>query len=1308
MDSSKRLKITSLIVLIAILGAIAIFLRGPHMSNSLKRIILPELETATGNKVIAQKIYINIFPLFIEAKNLKMFDEDGTRIFFAKRVKAYVDLAGLLDKDVTIRRLVIKEPELTIDRQKADGIMEHINAYLAQEGGSKVKVRVRAVEVQDSRTEYMDQETRTSISISGVSGEIITGKVQKIRTTTGKVTVAREGWPELSAEVSSALSLEKGTLRIDKISISSMGSELSGSGEIEKDVLRAKTGIKLAVKSVKDLFHLDGPGVGQLNARGDVTYRDHKLILDMKLSGSFYLETLMELLRVEEKVEGLVEVKGGIKGPLNDIAGSGTAVLRNGNLFEVEVDYLESGIAYADGVMNFTAGKGSLYNGTAKASASIQLPVVNSFTLDINFSDVDSRPLFSLIGWDPGVQPGKVTGTLNSSGRYFNPAGSFRFSSMSRGKDVLGRISGIEGFYSMTDTSLLTLSDVKLHSDKTTVTANGLVDVRRKSLDLECVLKTADVTDLTAPHYAELQGRGEFYGRVTGSFDDPIISGRVRMADSIIEGYLTGKLDADVTYKKDLFRTSEFVLSRGEEVHRIKGSIHFRKAAEIFELGGAEFDLKAVLSNADLKRFIGIFYPEFKAEGEFSSSFTLRGPADNPSIHGSATILKSVVYDVPVDSASFTVNYVNGELALSNAKLRKGKSHLQGDFVLLPDSTFRYKGFSDHLHISDLVTVPAKGDATFSLKSEGQGTFENPLIRIDANLKDGMLQGRSIGAGTFTASIREKNISVKGRLVDGKIAVDAKGRLEGELPWDATIDIQTGRYDFLVSSFLKDVPDDLILNLSGSVVMNGTKNRINASSTIKHMVLSMYGYSFANETEMRLELQERKFILSNVSLRSGDTVLRAKGDMTLGKEYNLSFEGSSALSPFKSLSSRLGILKGNAEFVMEISGDWDTPKIYGGMTLEEGTIGLKEFPHRIGSLSGYLYIDNDRVILQRLAGKVGGGDIDLSGVLYLQKFRFKRFSVEAKLNNISTAVSKDFSINYGGNILYKGTPSAQTISGEIAINNARYRERVEWKSWLLKAKAADKIKTEISDLENAVLNIKISGNNNMHIDNNVSRAVVSADMILRGTVYRPVLFGRLESREGTVYFRNNDFRIVHASADFSDPNRINPVIEIASETTVQGYKIKMNLEGQLDHFNMALSSDPPLKELDILALLTVGRTSGELKGLESGIGAGEATSFVTGKLQDVLEERIRSITGLDRLQIDPYISKNTGTVEPRVTISKRLMGDKVFVTYATPVGSVEEQIIKLEYLMGKNVSLIGIRDERGILGGDVRFRFEFK
>jgi translocation and assembly module TamB len=215
-------------------------------------------------------------------------------------------------------------------------------------------------------------------------------------------------------------------------------------------------------------------------------------------------------------------------------------------------------------------------------------------------------------------------------------------------------------------------------------------------------------------------------------------------------------------------------------------------------------------------------------------------------------------------------------------------------------------------------------------------------------------------------------------------------------------------------------------------------------------------------------------------------------------------------------------------------------------------------------------------------------------------------------------------------------------------------------------------------------------------------------MIVKGTISKPVLFGRIESKDGYVYFRNNEFRIIFASVDFADPNRIKPVVNLTAETNVKGYNIRLNLEGMTDHFNLALSSDPHLEEMDILSLLTVGQVGKELKGVAGGIGAGEATSFITGKVQDVVEERLRTITGLDRFQVESSYSTTTGTVSPKVTVSKRLIGDKLFVTYSNVLSAELEQVLKVEYLLDKNISLIGIRDEIGSVGGDIKFRFEFK
>ena len=60
-----------------IISVLILVVRGEFVSNLLKGVILPELEDATGQKVTVQKLYLNLFPLFIEANGLKIADGSG-------------------------------------------------------------------------------------------------------------------------------------------------------------------------------------------------------------------------------------------------------------------------------------------------------------------------------------------------------------------------------------------------------------------------------------------------------------------------------------------------------------------------------------------------------------------------------------------------------------------------------------------------------------------------------------------------------------------------------------------------------------------------------------------------------------------------------------------------------------------------------------------------------------------------------------------------------------------------------------------------------------------------------------------------------------------------------------------------------------------------------------------------------------------------------------------------------------------------------------------------------------------------------
>ncbi|MFQ5949165.1 MAG: hypothetical protein ACE5J1_00570 [Nitrospiria bacterium] len=81
------------------------------------------------------------------------------------------------------------------------------------------------------------------------------------------------------------------------------------------------------------------------------------------------------------------------------------------------------------------------------------------------------------------------------------------------------------------------------------------------------------------------------------------------------------------------------------------------------------------------------------------------------------------------------------------------------------------------------------------------------------------------------------------------------------------------------------------------------------------------------------------------------------------------------------------------------------------------------------------------------------------------------------------------------------------------------------------------------------------------------------------------------------------------------------------------------------------------------------------------------------------------------MQIDPTTgraddSKSSNSM--RLTAEKRLLEDRLIVVYSTTLDPSEEDLIRMVYEVSKNISLVGNRDDRGRIGGDIRFRFEFR
>src|SRR5208283_2703891 len=205
--------------------------RGPDISNTLKRIILPELENATGRKFVAQQIYINLLPLFVEIKGLKSFDDNGEKILDVQRVKGYIGLSGLIRKKLIVKRLVLKEPELRTDRKQLEEISANIKQYLAKPTQMPIKLEVKSLSVIDAAISYKDSNYKADME--GFDADVIINKTPKFIVSSRKVFFNMKGLHEAKGSLDAIFFLRNTLVDVKKFKITSYKSDIRTSGSLD-------------------------------------------------------------------------------------------------------------------------------------------------------------------------------------------------------------------------------------------------------------------------------------------------------------------------------------------------------------------------------------------------------------------------------------------------------------------------------------------------------------------------------------------------------------------------------------------------------------------------------------------------------------------------------------------------------------------------------------------------------------------------------------------------------------------------------------------------------------------------------------------------------------------------------------------------------------------------------------------------------------------------------------------------------------------------------------------------------------------
>ncbi|HNG91168.1 MAG TPA: translocation/assembly module TamB domain-containing protein [Acidobacteriota bacterium] len=477
-------------------------------------------------------------------------------------------------------------------------------------------------------------------------------------------------------------------------------------------------------------------------------------------------------------------------------------------------------------------------------------------------------------------------------------------------------------------------------------------------------------------------------------------------------------------------------------------------------------------------------------------------------------------------------------------------------------------------------------------------------------------------------------------------------------------------------------------------------------------------YEITNEGPVKLSANASEIEFQQFRLKGEDTRLSITGRIGAAGKTTLGLDGDVNLKFLRNVTKNTLYTSGVARLKAAVSGTLDDPRITGTADIDRFAMQVKDFPLILENGGGRVLFTNNQAQIDTFTADAGGGKVELSGGAVIDTLKpvGLRWRFGLRADNVRMNYPQDVRSLLDGDLVYQGNLKLQILQGTIKVKRAEYTERTDLVSLLQSTLAATA--SNSSDLQATVspqsqlrFDVRLEAPESLFVRNNLADMVGTASLRLSGSSTDPRLIGRVVISRGQLELRNDRYQITRGIVVFPEARSEKVFFDIQAETELQNYRVIVGATGNPDKFSSILRSEPALPQSSIVTLLATGNLppSGQSQNdpyttTQTGVSA--ASSLVAELFSERVEERTNKIFGINRFQIDPLLVGRGNDPTARVTIGRRITKD-LSITYSTNLATTQEQIILVEYRLSPTVSVIGIRDQRGNFGVDVRFTKRF-
>lgn len=410
-----------------------------------------------------------------------------------------------------------------------------------------------------------------------------------------------------------------------------------------------------------------------------------------------------------------------------------------------------------------------------------------------------------------------------------------------------------------------------------------------------------------------------------------------------------------------------------------------------------------------------------------------------------------------------------------------------------------------------------------------------------------------------------------------------------------------------------------------------------------------------------------------------------------------SFSNPDILLPWSGARMEVG-------YIAELNGLKTSPQIRGAIDVQGTVLPFPNFAQALREFSALASFNGGDVAIRSFQGKFGGGDVQGLGTLKLGIGGVEEIDISGEGKDMQLALLERTRALADGTIRLIKNANTFELIGDLYAHRVFWRRELDEK-FAFSTSALYSTRREPTFFDDLNLNIRLRADDDAWMENTLGNIRGKFDLKVTGNILSPIVMGDIESLEGEVYFQDREFRILKGKVSFINPARIEPYITFTGETYVKDYRVTFSLSGLMESLNPEFSSSPPLPPEDVLALLAMGEAFKRTYQYD------RSTQLSTGSLLSfqLSEQAIKSaedLFSIDRFRIDPYTIGASSSVTARLTVGKKI-SRKVFMLYSTNLSAQREDIVRIEWELTNDISIVGTRDEEGRVSLDVKIHKRF-